>query len=227
MDLVRSQVPAKIILLCRTDLFERLPHPNKNKIRQNAATNINWYAPPDQSVLIALVNKRASMSAGREMDVLATYFPSTLRSDGRGSIRSQILEQTRHVPRDVIMLLNNMQQFSGDVLTSSQIATALAQYSRDYFIPGITDELAGYLRPEQISMFMQLLGATRKVRVSVAALEHQAKRMHLRDLDVLETVRVLFECSAIGTLDAVLKTGEIQTTFKYRTRMLVSTSDAI
>jgi hypothetical protein len=217
MDFVQAQVPAKIVLLCRTDLFERLPCANKNKIRQNAATNINWYASPEESALIKLIDKRASLSAGMDIDVLATYFPSTLRADGRGTIRSQILEQTRHVPRDMIMLLNNMQAFSGDQpLTSSQIATGLAQYSRDYFIPEITDELTGYLNPEQISMFMRLLGATRKIRVSLGLLEQQASRMRLRDLDVLATVRVLFECSAVGTFDRMSKSGDIQSTFKYR-----------
>jgi hypothetical protein len=45
MDFAAKGVPAKVIVLCRTDLFERLPGPNKNKIRQNAAVHIDWYCP--------------------------------------------------------------------------------------------------------------------------------------------------------------------------------------
>jgi hypothetical protein len=39
MEFATAKSSAKVILLCRTDLFERLPSPNKNKIRQNAAAS--------------------------------------------------------------------------------------------------------------------------------------------------------------------------------------------
>jgi hypothetical protein len=46
ISFAQSCVPAKIILLCRIDLFERLPGPNKNKIRQDSAYELNWYHDP-------------------------------------------------------------------------------------------------------------------------------------------------------------------------------------
>lgn len=176
MALASKGVPAKIVLLCRTDLFERLPSPNKNKIRQNGAVHIDWYQTPDQSQLLTLINKRASLTAGEPLDVLATYFPATLRPDGAGDIRAQILENTRHVPRDIVMLLNSLQGFSGEgVLTSSQIASGLAQYSKNYFIPEILDELDGYVSSEQITHFMRLVGGMRRITMSVDDLARQVK----------------------------------------------------
>ena len=35
----QNSVPAKIIVLCRTELFERLPGPNKNKVRQDSSVD--------------------------------------------------------------------------------------------------------------------------------------------------------------------------------------------
>jgi hypothetical protein len=38
-----NSINAKIIILCRTDIYERLPGPNKNKIRQDSAHEIIWF----------------------------------------------------------------------------------------------------------------------------------------------------------------------------------------
>jgi len=46
---MNNGVGAKIIILCRTDLFERLPGPNKNKIRQDSSYEIDWYRRPSSS----------------------------------------------------------------------------------------------------------------------------------------------------------------------------------
>lgn len=43
----RSATNAKVLLLCRTDLYERLPGPNKNKIRQDSGVSLDWYHDPD------------------------------------------------------------------------------------------------------------------------------------------------------------------------------------
>ena len=223
MDFAAKGVPAKIILLCRTDLFERLPGPNKNKIRQNAAVHIDWYRPPEyprQSQLVNLINRRASLAFREPTDVFTTYLPSTLRSDGTGDIRAQILDNTRHLPRDIIMLFRNLQNYSGDrVMTPSQISSGLAQYSRDYFIPEIQDELDGYISGEQISFFMRLVGSIRRISVSLNDLDAQAKKLgNPQDFDLIGILRVLFECSAIGNVELGSTRSAIITTFKFRNR---------
>ena len=223
MELAAKGVPAKIILLCRTDLFERLPGPNKNKIRQNAAVHIDWFCPPEhagQSHLLNLINHRAGLAFGEPTDVFGRYLPATLRSDGTGDIRTQILENTRHVPRDIIMLFRNLQNYSGDrVMTPSQISSGLAQYSRDYFIPEIQDELDGYIRGEQISFFMKLVGSIRRISVTLHDLDVQAKKLgNPQDFDLVGILRVLFECSAIGNVEQGSTRNAVITTFKFRNR---------
>ena len=223
MELAAKGVPAKIIVLCRTDLFERLPGPNKNKIRQNAAVHIDWYrAPSDagESPLLALINRRASLALAEPIDVFNTYLPPTLRSDGTGGIRAQILENTRHLPRDIIMLFKNLQAYSGDhVMTQSQIMSGLAQYSRDYLIPEVQDELDGYISGDQINLFMRLVGSIRRISVSVRDLKQQAMNLGYTDeFDLIGILRVLFECSAIGNIEQGLAGTAVTTTFKVRNR---------
>jgi hypothetical protein len=223
MDFAAKGVPAKVIVLCRTDLFERLPGPNKNKIRQNAAVHIDWYCPDahiTQSPLLSLINRRASLAVAEPIDVFTTYLPSTLRSDGMGDIRAQILENTRQVPRDIIMLFKNLQNYSGDrVMTPSQIMSGLAQYSRDYLIPEIQDELDGYISGEQINLFMRLVGSIRRISVSVDALNDQAKELgYPETFDLIGILRVLFECSAIGNVEPGSRRSAVIATFKCRNR---------
>ena len=87
LTFMKNGVGAKIIILCRTDLFERLPGPNKNKIRQDSAHEINWYhnpRNPHESLLVKLVNLRASIHFHRDVDVFSMFFyivsDSTTRS---------------------------------------------------------------------------------------------------------------------------------------------------
>lgn len=39
----REGAPAKVVVLCRTDIFDRLPSANKNKMLQTYAIELDWY----------------------------------------------------------------------------------------------------------------------------------------------------------------------------------------
>jgi hypothetical protein len=118
------------------------------------------------------------------------------------------------------MLFRNLQNYSGDrVMTPSQISSGLAQYSRDYFIPEIQDELDGYIRGEQISFFMKLVGSIRRISVTLHDLDVQAKKLgNPQDFDLVGILRVLFECSAIGNVEQGSTRNAVITTFKFRNR---------
>lgn len=82
-DLFRSDgVPAKVILLCRTDLFERVPGANKNKIRQDFARELVWYSDPSapsSSELIGIAQIRCKRSLGGDVDLFESFFPALFR----------------------------------------------------------------------------------------------------------------------------------------------------
>jgi hypothetical protein len=64
-DLSAHGVPAKVIILCRTDIFELFPDANKNKVRQDSAVSLDWYhdtRKPDESALVELADLRIQLA---------------------------------------------------------------------------------------------------------------------------------------------------------------------
>jgi hypothetical protein len=222
LEFVGAATPAKIIVLCRTDLFERLPGPNKNKIRQNGAVQLEWYKDPSQpekSSLIELINQRASLTVGREVDVFDTFLPQTLNTYPEGDIRIQLLAHTRHIPRDMVELFAKLREYSGEGrMTQGQVESALAAYSNDYMVPEVADEMDGYVSGEYIELTQRLLGTVRRVQPTLLELQQHAKALSYPvSFDLVKILNVLFECSAIGNIVRWPR-GGTHVTFKYQNR---------
>ncbi|HWM08374.1 MAG TPA: hypothetical protein VNO82_03495 [Solirubrobacteraceae bacterium] len=209
--------PFKFVVLCRTDIFERLPGSNINKIRQDDAESLNWYDEshdPDETRLLKLVALRAKRSLGRDVSIFHEYFPSHI--DDRDT-RKLILDHTRHTPRDLIQALRKIQQSSGRArsLTAGDVKGGLRLYSTEYFIPEVRNDLAGHLEPEEIDEAFQLLASLQRPRVTFGLLEQAASDLSLRRLDVRRMVHALFDASCLGTVSEA-KGRRPHYTFKYR-----------
>ena len=199
----QNAVPAKIVLLCRTDLFSRLPGPNKNKLRRDAAIELDWYhdpRDPRENRLVRLANLRSHLSNARINDLFDEFFPS--RINGRDA-RLFIAEHTRHTPRDFLQLLTSIQKYAGTgPLSTESILKGVREYSMNYFLPEIRDELDGYASPAQIDTLFSLLGALRRKDFYLSHLNAvAAKNIRGRELDIERMIELLFECSAIGNVD--------------------------
>jgi hypothetical protein len=213
----RHDQPFKFVVLCRTDIFDRLPGANINKIRQDESVSLSWFdAPqdPDQTRLFRLVNLRAERSLGRRVNVFEEYLPT--RIDDRET-RTTILDHTRHTPRDLIQALRKLQQCSGSEsrLTQQQVKNGLRLYSIEYFVPELRNELAGYLDPDEIDKSLMLLTSLHRPRMSFADLERTASELDLEALDLRALVRALFDASCIGMVSEMPGRRPLYT-FKYR-----------
>jgi len=200
LSFTKNGIGAKIILLCRTDLFERLPGPNKNKIRQDSAHEIDWYHDPHKprdSLLVQLVNLRASVYFRKEVDIFAMFFP---RDFNQYDMANFLLDRTRHTPRDFIQLLNHLKLFyKGEILTHSQILSGIRQYSTRYFLPEIRDELAGYIHGQHFDCFLKIIGSQRQRIYTYNNLLVTAQANYgLEKGDFDNLLHALYECSAIG-----------------------------
>ncbi|XOF34614.1 MAG: P-loop ATPase, Sll1717 family [Candidatus Electrothrix sp. YB6] len=74
ISFIEKDIPIKIVVLCRTELYERIPGPNKNKIRQDLSVELDWYhnpRKPSSSKLVHLVNKRAQLKDSSVKDLLS------------------------------------------------------------------------------------------------------------------------------------------------------------
>lgn len=215
----QSRSPIKIILLCRTDLYERLPGANKNKTRQDSAINLDWYHDPrnpQDSNLINLVNLRAKLVNPQIQDIFTTYFPR--RVEDR-DIRTFLLDLTRHTPRDFVQLLRHIQEFAvRGVLSRDEVLSGVRSYSINYFLPEIRDELVGYLSEEDITYTTDLIGSLRKRDFRYSELEKKAEEQSkFSKLDIPKVINLLFECSAIGNVHN-RPGGTTYYTFKFRNR---------
>ncbi|SDL12221.1 hypothetical protein SAMN04489709_13235 [Paracidovorax citrulli] len=211
---------AKILLLCRTDIFELLDGANKNKIRQDSAIEMNWYtnpSSPSESRLVSIANLRAKIALGRNVNVLTEFFPPKLLGKKTSLL---LLDNTRHTPRDFLQLLRMIQSACKQGgISADNIRNGIRRYSIEYFLPEIKDELQGYVDSGEIKEFFRLAGALRQRDFSQKELhalaEKEASSLSPEKIDVV--LRALFECSGIGNIQN-LERGQTHFTFRYRNR---------
>ncbi len=220
-DLLARGVPAKIIILCRTDIFELFPDANKNKIRRDSAVSLNWYhdtRAPEASALVELADLRVKLANGGSEARLTDYLPQSI--DGEPTIRA-LLTLTRHTPRDFLQLLDSIQVFAepNKRLTVNQVLKGMRHYSIEYFLPEIKDELVGVATPAEIDATFALLSAMRSRDFKYSQLkEYATKSEHdvLKSLKIDHILAALYDRSAIGTVHG--QRGYDAYTFKYRNR---------
>jgi hypothetical protein len=213
----RDERPFKVVVLCRTDIFERLPGSNINKIRQDDSVSLTWYDvpdDPDSTRLLRLARLRAERSLGREVNLFKEFFPVTV---DRRDTRTLVLDHTRHTPRDLVQVMRKLQEHSnGDAgLSPRHVRSGLARYSTEYFLPEMRNELAGYLDPDDIDRGLMLLSSMQRTRFTYPQLEQAAQQLDLVTLNLRDLVRALFDASCIGTVTET-KGRRPMYTFKYR-----------
>jgi hypothetical protein len=209
----------KFVVLCRTDIFDRLPGANTNKIRQDSTIELDWYDDPrhpERTRLIKLANVRARASLHRRLDVFSEYLP--LRVDNR-AIRTFLLDHTRHTPRDLLQLLKRIQAHADDAerLAPNQVKAGVRDYSSKYFLAEIRNELAGYLADADIEKAITLLTSFTSPRLTPDDLRQRAEALGYGSLDLDALTSALFNCSALGTLEETPGKAPLYT-FKYRNR---------
>jgi phosphoglycolate phosphatase-like HAD superfamily hydrolase len=224
------QSPFKIVLLCRTDLFERLPGPNKNKIRQDFAVEFDWYhdpRSPKDSKLVTLANLRARLTYPDLIDVIESFFPKRIeppkktnsKTDQQQEMYEYLLNNTRHTPRDFLQLLKYMQKYyKGERFTREQILSGIRDYSIHYFMPEIRDELTGYLDQETVESALKLISALRSREFTLHQLAASAVgKPRYADFDLERVLELMYECSALGHVN-LTQEGRYYFSFKFRNR---------
>jgi uridine kinase len=231
--LTKEQSPIHIVLLCRTDLYSKLPGPNNNKFRQDSGIILDWYHDPSdfmESDLVRLANHKAQVTDNSINDLFSSFFPIDANNDLKKDILLEVFESTRHTPRDFLRALSYIQNaipqkpFADLIsrrVTPEEIFKGLRNYSIDYFYQEIKDEISGYLTPNQVSCAFNAFGTIRKRQFSFTTFEALLRENTTSDsnIDALAIAHTLFECSAIGNILKPIKTNhDAHFTFKYRNR---------
>lgn len=214
----KNNIRAKIIVLCRTELYERLPCPNKNKIRQDLSIELDWYhnpQKPSSSKLVYLVNKRAQLTDQSLKDIFLQLLPRDIYDK---SLLTFLFQYTRHTPRDFIQLLTHIQECcSRKKVEISNVFAGIRNYSSKYFLPEIKDELVGYTNREDAEMILKSMSLINKPRFTFKEIsEHFFKNFAANNKPLIPILETLFQCSAIGNVRHI--NGQTIFSFKYRNR---------
>jgi Cdc6-like AAA superfamily ATPase len=192
---------AKVLLLCRNELFAKLRAPDLNKIRQGSTIQIKWYHPAhpaDKSPLIDLINRKAATHLGYSINVINSFFPGN-RTSGGEMWAEYLIKQTRYTPRDILTLFNDYlkRHYSTVKMSAQHVRAALDDYSTEYFRPEIEDELVGYCGERVSERGFKLLSQVGRQRIKCSDLM-DVPRDGLTNTDLLEFLKVLSECGAVG-----------------------------
>ncbi len=216
IKLKENSINAKIVVLCRTDLLNKMSDPNSNKFIQNFGIFLNWYQETDELErinLIKLINLRVKLSLKKDIDI-STFFPATF--EGNKETMRTFIEHTRHLPRDFIQLLNKIQESTlHDVPSKNDIKTGIHSYSENYFVREIHNTMSGFLdgNEDMADRIIQLLTSTGKTTFSYEEIEKIKKSdPRFSNINLIKTLELLFDMSAIGNINPSTK----YVTFKYR-----------
>lgn len=222
-NLSAAEVTAKVVLLCRSDLFDRLPGPNKNKTLQDNAVLLEWYQDtrdPRQTHLAHLINLRATMGVGEPVDVFETFLPAEVCE----TITSNFLfDHTRHTPRDVVELFNYIQKHAGrERVTEQQVLNGVREYSESYFRHEIEDEVAKFPGSDSARKTLQAIGMLGKIRFKVEELEHiVAGDDRFKGVNIRPALEQLFDCGAVGCIGGSRYWRDLRVEFKFRNKSAI------
>ncbi len=215
-ELHRAGTPAKIVVLVRPDMYDRLPSAETPKIRRDSGRLIEWYPSSEQleaSPLFELINKKASVLAGTAIDVVADYLPAEIvprgRRGGRGiAVERYLLERTLHTPRDLGQLFESIKRYAransehGRVSEASVIDAA-NHYAFDYFYGDVRATVIGLVSQPTTERVLSLLKVVHGDKFSRRELLDAARTRDItltpEELD--EALYQLYQAGAVANID--------------------------
>lgn len=219
--LVDEGINVKIVLFIRTDMLDKLDYPNKQKVVSGYGEELSWYqegVQPQDTNLIRLLNVRASLSAGTEIHNLFSYFNFPRHCRGK-EIRKYILDNTRHLPRDIVQLMHYIQIQCRDKIDEKNLTVAISHYSMDYFYGEIRDNLAGMIGETDRDNMLRLFTYLQSYDTTEGKLRELAETNQLK-IDFDKTLPILYDVGAIGNVSIFVDDGKKTKRyhFKYRER---------
>lgn len=198
-----ANTPIKLVVLCRSDLYERLSNPNKNKIRQDHGIVLDWYhnpREPSHSKLIAMANQRARIVKPELDDLFAKFYdPYFHVGNGYSDVRHFLLDQTRHTPRDFLQLIaHTLSLFSEDGLSRESLMAGLRSYSQNYLLQEVKDELDGVCAQACVKATFSAIRKLGKRQFNFAELEQSSEGIEKQEL--LEVLIQMYETGSIGNI---------------------------
>lgn len=208
-------LPYSFVAAVRSDVFDVLPGPDLNKMKQNAV-HLDWNAGGigRNNGLWNLVTMKAAVGKPTVKDVVKQYLGSETRVWVYPDIPTPILDHTRLLPRDVVAAMKLLQlEYGGSGLVPEANAKrAIKRYCQEYFVGEIFDNLAGILSPAKARNLASFREALRTAPTRVFSFDYMTKEL-AGELDASEIRQLLKQMFEIGGLG--IRNGQ-HTDFVYR-----------
>ena len=167
-QLRRGSTKMRIVILCRSDVFLRIPLPDSNKIRQDWGVELKWNYGSDKaedSFLWDLIEHKVR-AGGASVSSILDYFPSHMEY-GRGRRRAMpeyLMQLTRQTPRDIITLFKTIAEAAPrtNKLNIPMIRAGVNDYCKNYFAGEISNELTGLLPSSVATSVIGSLGRLKR-----------------------------------------------------------------
>lgn len=218
--LLQSGKKIKILLLIREDLITMVTDPDLNKIIQDGAIVLNWANRlKDLKHLVDLRFSMGGLPISEAEKCWDNMFPSKIK--GKNSW-DYALDHTLYKPRDILQFLKYCQNAYPDnsKLSLSEMQNVLKEYSNQYFIEEMKNELAGFVEDEIIvsipSIFRRLGGRDFDLSEFNKLSNEQCPGKEITIDDTKMLMMYLFEAGYIGQLVSSGKDRKRSVIFKYR-----------
>ena len=212
-------VNVKIVLFMRTDMLDKLDYPNKQKVVSGFGEELSWYqegVQPQDTNLIRLLNQRASLSANTEIHDLFSYFNFPRKYKNK-EIKKFILDNTRYLPRDIVLLMHYIQIQCKDKIDEKDLSLAVSRYSSDYFYGEIRDNMAGMIGQTDRDNMLKLFTYLQSYDTTEKNLRELAEKNQLK-IDFDRMLPLLYDVGAIGNVSFYNDGGKTSKRYHFKFR---------
>lgn len=146
-SILHSALNFKVIILLRTDIFELCRDPDITKMRRDVTINLSWTKDDLKNIVIKRIQNKYPQYQRFE-DFWSDFAPKMYKDKKSSTF---LFELTLLRPRDILQFFIECQDLYGaqNKIRLSDFTTAIASYSKNYFISEMKDELTGIL-PDKI-----------------------------------------------------------------------------
>ncbi|MCR6649779.1 MAG: hypothetical protein NVV70_17170 [Cellulomonas sp.] len=218
----------KLLVLMRTDMYDRLPGTNTQKHKTDSALLIRWHdgtAADPGHFLFGMVNRKAAVSRPGLADVLEQYFPREIKFSSGRTLETWkfLLDYTRYTPRDVLQLLNAIGRrgTTDGRLRPLRVQNGAADYSLNYFVGEARNGINGFFEWSRVDEVFRALGQLKSQAFSFS--EFTDALPGWSDDDLTRSMRHLYEVGAVG--ERVGPRGTRHTNFSFRNPNVVPRLD--
>lgn len=198
-----NDLPIVIIAALRSDILDVLPGPETTKLKPHSV-HLDWNAGGigSKNHLWKLLSTKAGVHHPEVRNIVTQYLNTPISIGPHTDLPEFLLDNTRLLPRDAVALMGYLQQsYRGNGQVTEQSAkNAVRDYSEQYFVGEIFDNIAGVLPSEDARHIAGFRDALRTSPSRVFSFSYMCEELagDLEPAKIKQLLRQMFETGGIG-----------------------------